>query len=177
MAEEKNSSKRIKIGIISDSHDNVENIKKAVKIFKDRKTDIVFHLGDFVNPATILLYRGLKLKAVFGNNDGDKLRLIRSFNEIKSEILGEFGEAELGGLKFALYHGVSPEIKEALIKCGKYDVVFSGHTHIMENKKIGDTLSINPGTAHGFGSRATIAIFNTVDKKLEIVDLNGSAGN
>ncbi len=168
---EKNNSFGIKIGIISDSHDNMENIKKAVKIFQDKKTDIIFHLGDFVNPATILLFRGLKLKAVFGNNDGDKFRLIRSFNEIKGEILGEFGEAELGGLKFALYHGVSPEIKEALIKCGKYDAVFSGHTHILENKKIGDTLSINPGTAHGFGSRATIAIFDIADRKLEIIGL------
>lgn len=171
MAEEKNSLSGIKIGIISDSHDNIENIKKAVKIFQDKKTDVVFHLGDFVNPATILLFRGLKVKAVFGNNDGDKFRLIKSFGEIKGEILGEFGEAELGGLKFALYHGVNPEIKEALVKCGKYDAVFSGHTHILENKKIGETLSINPGTAHGFGSRATIAIFDTENKKLEIIDL------
>ena len=31
----------MKIGIISDSHDNVENIKKAVQIFKDQKVDFL----------------------------------------------------------------------------------------------------------------------------------------
>jgi len=171
MAEEKNISSNVTIGIISDSHDNMDNIKKAVKVFNEKKTDIVFHLGDFVNPAAILAFQGLKIKAVFGNNDGDKLRLINAFSDIRGEIFGEFGEVELGGLKFALYHGANQEIKDALVKCGKYDVVFSGHTHILENKKIGNTLSINPGTAHGFGSRATIALFNTIDKKLEVIDL------
>jgi len=52
----------MKIGIISDSHDHWENIKKAVKIFQDRKTDLVIHLGDYVNPVSVKFLKGIKSK-------------------------------------------------------------------------------------------------------------------
>ena len=171
MPKEQNICPDVKIGIISDSHDQMDNIRKAVEIFKEKKVDFVFHLGDCINPVAAKSFLGLKIKGVFGNNDGDKFRLVKAYEEIDGELLGDFGELECAGLRFALYHGADQEIKDALVKCGKYDVVFSGHTHIIENKKVGNTLCINPGTAHGFGGRATIAIFDTYAKKLEIIDL------
>lgn len=42
----------MKIGIISDSHDDWENSKKAVKIFQDKKADFFVHLGDYVGVLT-----------------------------------------------------------------------------------------------------------------------------
>jgi predicted phosphodiesterase len=53
--------------------------------------------------------------------------------------------------------------KASLILCGKYDVVVCGHTHRVQNKKVGKTLILNPGTANGwfFGYGATVAIFDT----------------
>lgn len=160
-----------KIGIISDSHDHIENINKAVSVFREKKLDFIIHLGDYVNPLSIKPFQGLRIKGVFGNNDGDKFRLVRVFNEIKGELLGDFGEIEYNGLKFALYHGTDSEIKDALVKCGKYDVVFFGHTHVVEYKKYGKTISINPGTCHGFLKRATIGIFEASSLSLEIIDL------
>lgn len=155
----------MKIGIISDSHDNIENIKKAVKIFKDEKAELVVHLGDYVNMLAIKEFAGLNFFGVFGNNDGDKIRIIKAFNEINGEIKSDFLEFERDGLKFAAYHGTEPEIKEALIYCARYDVVLCGHTHIAENKKIGKTIFVNPGSAHGFGGKATIVVFDTKTKE------------
>jgi predicted phosphodiesterase len=40
--------------------------------------------------------------------------------------------------------------KEQLIKSGKYDVFIYGHTHRKDNRYIGTTRVINPGTAKGF---------------------------
>ena len=159
------------IGIISDSHDNIDNIKKAVKIFQNKKTDLVLHLGDYINPGAVKVLEGLKIIGIFGNNDGDKFRLINAFNQIKGEIKGDFYEFEQDNLKIALYHGTESQIKDALINCNKYDVVLYGHTHIKENKIVGKTLIINPGTSHGFGNEATIATFNSKNKKVEFIEL------
>ncbi|MBI4848172.1 MAG: metallophosphoesterase family protein [Nitrospirae bacterium] len=78
----------------------------------------------------------------------------------------------LKNLKFACYHGTELQMKDALIQCGKYDVVIYGHTHKCEYEKTGNTLALNPGTAHGFGNSATVMIFDTHTKEAEIVTLS-----
>lgn len=161
----------MKIGIISDSHDHGDNIKKAIKIFQDQKTDFVIHLGDYVSGQTFKMFKGIKMIGLFGNNDGDRYRIIKFSNEIDVEVKGDFYEFEEDGLKFVAYHGTEPGITEALIYCGKYDVVLTGHTHISGTKKVGKTLAINPGTANGFGDRATVAIFDTKNKAVGLIDL------
>lgn len=161
----------MKIGIISDSHDHWDNIKKAVKIFQDQKTEFAIHLGDYVSLQSFKMLEGAKLIGIFGNNDGDKFRIMKASDEINIEIKGDFYEFEQDGLKFAAYHGTESGITEALIYCGKYDVVLSGHTHISGIKKAGKTLAINPGKANGFSGRATVAIFDTKDRAVEFIDL------
>ncbi|RJR15248.1 MAG: metallophosphoesterase [Nitrospiraceae bacterium] len=161
----------MKIGIISDSHDHNENITRCVRVFKDRGVAYVLHLGDYVNPNSVRAFRGIRLVGIFGNNDGDKFRLMTAFNEISGEIKGEFFEFEEAGLKFACYHGTEQPIKDALIKCSEYDVVLSGHTHKHENIRSGKTLVLNPGTSHGFGNMATIMIFDTQTMQAELIAL------
>ncbi len=161
----------MKIGIMSDSHDHLENIKKSVALFKKHNVDYVLHLGDYVSPNAVLACRGLKLAGIFGNNDGDKFRLVSAFNSIDSEIKGEFHEVEEDGLLIACYHGSEPQLKDALIECGKYNVVIYGHTHQCRNEMVGSTLVINPGTVHGFGLEATIAILNTETSKTDFIHI------
>jgi putative phosphoesterase len=161
----------MKIGIISDSHDHSENIIKAVDLFREKEVDHVIHLGDYVNPASVKLFKDVKLIGIFGNNDGDKFRLMNSFSEVGGEIKGDFYEFETDGLKFACYHGTEPQLKNSLIASGTYDVVMYGHTHAPVNKKAGDTLVLNPGTSHGFWKRATVMVFDTEAKEAEIIDL------
>jgi len=161
----------MKIGIISDSHDHIENIKKSVQIFKDRKVDFIIHLGDYVNPASVRAFKGVKLIGIFGNNDGDKFRLINAFQDIGGDIKGDFHELEVDGLKIACYHGTEPQLKDAMIECGSYDVVAYGHTHECENTMVGNTLVLNPGTVHGFWDKATIMIFNTLTREVDFIVL------
>jgi len=161
----------MKIGIISDSHDHIENIKKGVQIFKDREVDFIIHLGDYVNPASVKAFKGAKLIGIFGNNDGDKFRLINAFQDINGEIKGDFCELEVDSLKIACYHGTEPQLKDALIECGSYDVIAYGHTHECENKMVGNTLILNPGTAHGFWDKATILIFDTLTREADFIVL------
>lgn len=160
------------IGIISDTHDHVPHIKKAVAHFQEREVDLVLHAGDYCSPFTIPLFDGLPLKGIFGNNDGDKYLLMEKFNQIGADLEGDFMEVEVEGAFIAVYHGTYPGITGALRESGRYDVVISGHTHQKEAFLVNHTLAINPGSAHGFEDEATISLLNTSSKGVEFVKLN-----
>lgn len=160
------------IGIISDTHDHVPHIKKAVRLFRERNAELVLHAGDYCSPFTIPHFKGLNLKGIFGNNDGDKYLLMTKFTEIKADLKGSFMEVEAGGLKIAVYHGTDQPITDALLRSGMYDAVISGHTHETVNRQVEDTLAINPGTANGFDGEATIAFLDTESLEVEFVRLN-----
>src|SRR3989442_9867480 len=78
----------LKIGLIADTHDNIENIEKAVEVFKESKADLVIHAGDYVSPEAIRFFRGVKLVGVFGNNDFDKSGIRDAFSDIGGQIKG-----------------------------------------------------------------------------------------
>jgi uncharacterized protein len=163
----------MKIGLISDTHDNIQNIQNAITSFIDKHVRIVIHAGDIVSPETVNAFDGMKLIGVLGNNDLEIHGLTNAFDKIGGQLKGEFGEIKQDDLIFALYHGTNSRKKESLIQCGKYDVVICGHTHRTQHKKVGKTLIINPGTANGwfFGYGATAAVFDTLTEELEFIHL------
>ena len=59
--------------------------------------------------------------------------------------LGEMGELTIDGSEFAVYHGTSGAIVDALVECGSYDYVVHGHTHERGTEEYEGTVRINPG--------------------------------
>ena len=163
----------MKIGLISDTHDNIQNIQKATLLFTDKKVSFAIHAGDVVSPEAVEAFSGVKLIGVLGNNDLEIDGLTDAFDKIGGQLKGELCEMEQDNLIFAIYHGTNAKRKESLIQSGKYDVVVCGHTHKMQNKKVERTLVINPGTANGwfFGYSATAAVFDTKTRKPEFLRL------
>jgi putative phosphoesterase len=139
------------IGIVSDTHDNLDAIRKAVEFFNSQEVSLVLHAGDFVAPFTVREFKNLKCKmlGVYGNNDGERKGLEIAYSEIGAEIK-EFVETEVQGKKIALYHGTVTDFLNALIGSGDYAVVVRGHTHVPEIKQQGKTLIINPGEGCGY---------------------------
>jgi putative phosphoesterase len=91
--------------------------------------------------------------------------------ELGAQILGDFGELEIEGIKMAIIHGKDEPIVAALSKSGQYDVVIRGHTHKPEITVFGSTLVINPGEACGYvTNKRTVAILDTTNMKVEIVE-------
>lgn len=163
----------MQIGLISDTHDNIQNIQKFVKICRNRKTNLVIHAGDIVSPESVESFKGVKLVGVLGNNDIERERLSLSFEKIGGQLKGDFCEIEHDDMLFAVYHGTNAKKKSSLLQSGKYDILVCGHTHRLEEVRVGRTLLINPGTANGwfFGYKATAAIFDTGTKRSEIINL------
>lgn len=159
----------MKIGVLSDTHDQGNLIRRAVEVFNNEKVEWVFHCGDWVSPFILYFFQGLKarLRGVFGNNDGDKFRHL-VFKEkwgLDLEYEERFLEIELDSRLIAVFHGDYSELVDALVTSGKYDAVFHGHTHLKVNQHIGKTLSLNPGSLMNETSPtvkgASIAIYDT----------------
>ncbi|MGQ9673074.1 MAG: metallophosphoesterase [Candidatus Aminicenantales bacterium] len=159
------------IGVISDSHDNVTMVRRAVALLKRANCELVLHAGDFVAPfaARELAALHCPVKAVFGNCDGEKIGLEKAL-----EGFGEIEEAPLlfthSGRKILLVHYHFSVGKYAA--SGNYDAIVFGHTHKPEIKKDGQTLLLNPGEAGGWLSgKATAALLNLENLEAEIVSL------
>lgn len=162
------------VGLISDTHDNLPAIIKAVRTFNSYEVGLVLHAGDYVAPFTFRAYMGLgcKLIGVYGNVDGDRSLLRERFSSLGFKVESEFEEFEVEGVKVALLHGVHPQIVDALALSGKYDVVVHGHTHLRRNQKLGKTLVVNPGEACGYlYETKSIALLDTATLKVEFIDL------
>ncbi len=167
------------VGIMSDTHDNLPLVDRAVKKLIDEKAELVLHAGDYVSPFTISHFRPFKGKfvGVFGNNDGDHEFLKRRFAELDLEIRGLFAELKIDGLRIALLHGGesggapgASELLKSLISSECYDVIVHGHVHEAKAYKNGKTLVINPGEVCGYlTEEPSVAVFDTKTLEARII--------
>jgi uncharacterized protein len=171
------------VGIISDTHDHLVGLKKAIQIFKDHQIDLLIHCGDWVSPFTLEFFDNemdglnIPIKSVVGNNPGDIKRTIMSNSKMRHPI--EWPKTvtlsfDIEGKNTIVYHGDDSALLNALIECQKYDIILSGHTHNPRNEVVGRTLIINPGsTAYASEgkiiSKASVAIYNSQTHTAEII--------
>lgn len=162
----------MKIGVLSDTHDNVPRIEQAVDLFNARGVGHVVHAGDFISPFAIKPLKRLRcpVLAVFGNNDGERLGVAAQFAGI-GEIHPNVGSARLADRSVAVVH--YPELAEPLARSGEFDLVVYGHTHKIDERREGTCLLLNPGEAGGWLSgRSTVAIVDLESLTCEILDLS-----
>ena len=159
------------IGIMADTHDNLDSIRKAVQLFNKEEVELVIHAGDLIAPFTAGKFQKLnsKLVAIFGNNDGERDGLKKAYKEMC--LLEDFKELSVNDKSIAVIHGTNEAIVDALALSGKYDVVVRGHTHKLEVIN-GKTMIINPGEACGYLSGdETVVLFDPVFLSYEVVQL------
>lgn len=158
------------IGILSDTHDDMQALSKAVDLFNSRDVVRVLHAGDIVSPFTFDVLDGLRAEfsAILGNNDGDRILLReRSKGRVHPQPL----LAAAGDRKVVVVH--EPHLVQALTDSGDFDLVVYGHTHQPDLRQEGGTLVLNPGKAARLhrGS-STAAILDTATMEARIVDLS-----
>ena len=172
----------MKLGIISDIHDNIVNLKKAIEVLNNEQVKKVYFCGDLVSPFTLKWFKDFQepIKAVFGNNEGDKVGIQRRINKYRLNL--EYGpkqglifEDKIQSFNLAVFHGHSYEITTALVDSSKYNLLFTGHTHEPHIKKLKNKIWINPGSVTGFAEKVwnkpSMAIFDINTKKGKIVNL------
>lgn len=165
----------MKIGIISDTHDNVEAVERAVERFEAEGIEVVLHCGDFIAPLIVPLFGGFELHGVLGNNDGEVEGLLSAFDALErdSQLHGRFASLELDNCKIAMLHGESMAEVRSIAASGHFDVVCYGHHHARKLEDVGDTMLVNPG-AHFPQTPAdhrTLAILETEETSISFLEL------
>ncbi len=165
----------MKIAIISDIHDNLPMLKKALE--ECQSADVLICCGDLCAPFVVKdLGQGFlrPIHLVFGNNDGDRFRIAAvaaQFPQI--QVHGEYAELELDGKTFSVNHFDS--IGRSIAQGEKYDVVCFGHNHRFEITPVGRTLVINPGEIYGgLTHHSTLALYDTATGQAVRIDLKKS---
>jgi hypothetical protein len=160
----------LKIAIISDIHDHLQNLNKALNLLQD--ADFLICCGDLCSPFVVdALGKNFHKEThiVFGNNDGDLFRITAKAAGYKNiRLHGEFCELTLNGKRFAVNH--YDNIGRALAKSEVYNVVCFGHNHQKEISREGNTLIINPGEIMGgLSGESTFAMYDSVKHEAEFV--------
>lgn len=153
---------RLKICIISDSHDHREPLTAAVAEAKALGARVILHCGDLVAPSTLhaIIGVGLPLHVIHGNNTGDLIALCRMAQNAANGIHyhGQDATLELAQRRIFMVH--YPHYARAMALTGDYDLVCNGHEHRaaierVRNIKGQETLRIDPGTVAGVSAPAT----------------------
>lgn len=161
----------MRVGIMSDSHDHMGMIRRAVEELTAAGVEVVLHAGDFISPLTFDCMKELRvpLYGVFGNNDGEVLFLQQRYAAIGS-LHARYFRAVFDGLRFIVTH--DDACAESLARSGDYDVVVYGHTHRVDCRRIGDTDLINPGEVCGYlTGRATVVVYETGTRVAQVLDV------
>lgn len=156
---------------MSDSHDNIYAIKKAVRFFNEALCELVIHAGDFIAPfaARELGHLRCPVKAVFGNCDGEKEGLKKVFVSL-GEIEEEPFIFSYAGRTLLLTHTHFANKKH--IRTGKYAAIVYGHTHKVDIRKNNGILVVNPGETGGWlTGKNTVALLDPASLEAEIVFL------
>jgi putative phosphoesterase len=160
------------VGVMSDSHDNLKNVRKVLKIFEDEGIGVLIHLGDIVSPFTLRLigewarFRSVTVEAVYGNNCGEKLGLLRVATGLGINLGEPPRTIEIGGRRILLVHGFGSrentlEIVNALAVSNRWDIILYGHTHEPDLRRADGTLILNPGETGATLGPASIAVLDT----------------
>ncbi|OGZ78601.1 MAG: hypothetical protein A2528_01330 [Candidatus Staskawiczbacteria bacterium RIFOXYD2_FULL_37_9] len=157
----------MKIAIVSDTHNNWANFKKAIEWIKKEKIQLIFHCGDISSQETIDDARKLfenDIKFVKGNADYDM------------PDLPDFMELEIENKKVTFAH--FPAEAKKMAQSGKYDMVFYGHTHkaCLARRSLGEggggkskeCLLVNPGELAGQFYKPTFAVYDTATGELSL---------
>lgn len=135
----------MRIGIVSDSHGQGENLIKAVE--KMGQVDMIFHLGDFIIDVDYVkkVYSG-NVYSIIGNCDKVLAKMGMNKDAIKELVI------DIEDKKIFATHGHQYNVKcglDALFYRGKEleaDIVLFGHTHFPQIERDEGIMLLNPGS-------------------------------
>jgi len=161
----------MRIGVFSDSHDHVDNVRRAVAEFNRQECDLVVFAGDFVSPIVVPTLRKLccPMVACFGDNDGNQLGLQGGMRIVGPVAYPPFCFRTADGIPILVGH-IFEQLRSMIDGA---QVVICGHTHkpsIRTDER--GVLFVNPGETSGWTYRKpTIAVLETNPLSAWIVQL------
>jgi hypothetical protein len=163
----------MRLGIVSDTHDNVAAVERAVAAFEDRGVGTAIHCGDVIAPPVLPFFEGLELHGVLGNNDGELDGLEAGYRDLGngSRLHGRRAFLTFDGVDVAVLHGEDRDAVAALAASGEYDYVCYGHHHERDHREVDGTTVLNPGAHFPTvpAEHRTVVVLDTDADEVEFV--------
>lgn len=156
------------IAIASDLHDNLANWQIFNNYLNEQGITTLLFCGDLCNSETLQYIRQEFSGKIYFISGNQELYALQEAENLKnSKFLGRYGAIEIENIKIGLIH--EPYYKEKLLKENdKLNFIFYGHTHKPWIENEGSLVIANPGTLGGVFYRASFALLDTKNKKLEL---------
>ena len=139
----------MRIGVVSDTHNNLANVREIVSLFNAAGVERVVHTGDITRAKTLDVLAGLDapLVGVFGNNDVERDDLEASARAHGFTLAEPPLELTWAGRRIVVVH--DPRDLDALSP-DDHDLALHGHTHFHRLERVGGgRLVFNPGECAG----------------------------
>jgi putative phosphoesterase len=164
----------MRIGILSDTHDQVARTARAVSLLHAQGVGAIVHCGDYTCPEVVLECGGVPSYFVFGNNDFEQADLRRAMAAVGGVCLEYGGVATFDRWRVAVTHGDSNHEMRRLAALGP-DYLLFGHSHRRADERRGATRWINPGALYR-ASEWTVAVLGLDSGALTFHLVDGRAG-
>lgn len=160
----------MRLGILSDTHDEIERARRAIDLLRGAGAEGLVHCGDLASPAVVALLAVLPSWFVLGNHDSDTVpHLERAATGAGVCCLGWRGVVTFAGKRVAVTHGHLRSDVQPLL-AGAPDYLLSGHTHIASDTVAGSVRRINPGALHRAGE-FTVAVLDVESGALRYLNV------
>ncbi len=138
----------MRIGIVSDTHNNLRNVGRIVELFNEAAVDRVIHTGDITQAKTLDVFAALKapMWGVYGNNDQER--------EALSAAIARYGfvfqeppfDLEWHETRIMVVHDPL-EFEGCLTP--QHQLALHGHTHLYRYEERHGQVLFNPGECAG----------------------------
>ena len=159
----------MRIGVLSDTHNNLANVRTIVALFAQARVERVVHTGDITQAKTlrVLAELGAPLAGVFGNNDqGERESLEQAAAELGMQLSDPPLELNWSGRRILVVH--DPRELEAHLD--GHDLALHGHTHERRIDRRTDCLVFNPGECAGhLEGRNAVGVVDLASLDVEIL--------
>jgi len=138
----------MRIGVVSDTHNNLGNVARIVELFNEAGVSRVIHTGDITQAKTLEVLARLDapLFGVYGNNDLERASLESAAAQHDLRLVDPPLELRWEARDIRVVHdprdlpaGPDPEPR----------LLLHGHTHLHRQERLGGSLVFNPGECAG----------------------------
>ena len=166
----------MRIGVLSDTHDNLVNLLTVLEILRQRGIETVIHCGDLTDFSLISHFSGFRLIYLTGNMDAASGTIKKRVEQMREDnFAGLVFRGNLDGIPVAATHSHLEGKVMELVQEKHFGWIFHGHTHEKRDETVQGTRIVNPGALGGLmrGPRS-FCIVDLTAGEVEFIKLKSS---
>lgn len=163
----------MKIGVLSDTHDNLFNLVSALEAFRNQRIETVIHCGDLTDFNLLSHFSDFRLIYTIGNMDQATGTIIKRVEQMREDnFAGLVFQGKLDGISIAATHSHIEGKVMQLVRENRNQWIFHGHTHTKRDEIIRGVRIVNPGNLGGLTRGAhSFCIVDLSTNEVEFINL------